>query len=82
MTELDPILQVGWDHGRFDNICDQLKPFLAQIGFSPAKISFVPCAAFSGENVAKADLADLKAWYSGPTLLEQLGERRSANLLL
>jgi elongation factor 1 alpha-like protein len=64
---------VGWQEGRFNTICEQLKPFLTQVGFNASKIAFVPCAAFSGENVASQKSDALTVWYRGPTLLEQLG---------
>lgn len=68
--------KVNWDKDRFDDICDQLKPFLSQTGFNPAKAAFVPVAALTGVNLASRDSADAKAlnaWYTGPTLADLLG---------
>ncbi|KAL1743563.1 P-loop containing nucleoside triphosphate hydrolase protein, partial [Schizophyllum fasciatum] len=65
--------QVNWDRDRYDDICEQLKPFLVQTGFQPSKTSFVPVAAMQGINLANRDdeeAAALKTWYHGPTLLD------------
>lgn len=65
---------VGWDAGRYESIVEQLKPFLVgTVGFQASKLSFVPCGAMVGENIASRRAEDLKSWYDGPTLLEQLG---------
>ena len=67
---------MNWDRERYDDICEQLKPFLVQTGFQPSKTSFVPVAAMQGINLANRDdeeAAPLKAWYDGPTLLDVLG---------
>ncbi|KAL1732735.1 P-loop containing nucleoside triphosphate hydrolase protein [Schizophyllum commune] len=69
--------QVNWDRDRYDDICEQLKPFLVQTGFQPSKTSFVPVAAMQGINLANRDdeeAAPLKAWYDGPTLLDVLDQ--------
>ncbi|GAA5857668.1 hypothetical protein JCM1840_000858 [Sporobolomyces johnsonii] len=63
---------VGWAQSRFEAIRDQLQPFLTQSGFHPSKVSFVPVGAMSGENLVKRSNEILKAWYEGPTLVEQL----------
>ncbi|KAL1681342.1 EF Tu GTP binding domain-containing protein [Schizophyllum commune] len=68
---------VNWDRDRYDDICEQLKPFLVQTGFQPSKTSFVPVAAMQGINLANRDdeeAAPLKAWYDGPTLLDVLDQ--------
>ena len=62
-----------YDQGRFDEIVDQLKPFLAHTGFDAAKIPFVPCGAAVGENLSKRDPNGLLSdWYTGPTLVDVL----------
>ncbi|CEQ39607.1 SPOSA6832_01148 [Sporobolomyces salmonicolor] len=67
---------VGWAQSRFEAIRDQLQPFLTQSGFHPSKVSFVPVGAMSGENLVKRSNEILKAWYEGPTLVEQLAPLR------
>lgn len=65
---------VGYDPGRYENIVTQLKPFLINIvGFAPSKVTFVPCAAMAGENLASRSSAELNSWYDGPTLIKLLG---------
>ncbi|SCV71973.1 BQ2448_4667 [Microbotryum intermedium] len=63
---------VGWAQSRFEAIQEQLSPFLTQSGFQPSKVSFVPVGAMSGENLVKRRNEILRAWYEGPTLVEQL----------
>ncbi|SCZ88570.1 BZ3500_MvSof-1268-A1-R1_Chr2-1g04498 [Microbotryum saponariae] len=63
---------VGWAQSRFEAIQEQLSPFLTQSGFQPSKVSFVPVGAMSGENLVERRNEILKAWYEGPTLVEQL----------
>lgn len=66
-------LEVGWVQSRFEAIREQLRPFLTQSGFHPSKLSFIPVGATSGENLVQRSNEILKAWYEGPTLVEQLG---------
>lgn len=51
-----------------------MKPFLAQSGFNPAKTSFVPVGAMQGVNLIDDRAADLIPWYTGLTLVAQLGQ--------
>lgn len=68
----DVLLQVGWAQARFENIRDQLRPFLTQTGFQPSNVSYIPVGATSGENLVERSNAVLNAWYEGRTLVEQL----------
>ncbi|PRQ74515.1 P-loop containing nucleoside triphosphate hydrolase protein [Rhodotorula toruloides] len=63
---------VRWSEVRYKNIFDQLFPFLTDIGFMPHKITFVPVSASTGENLTKQTNELLRAWYDGPTLVEEL----------
>ena len=68
---------MNWDKDRYDEICDALKPFLAQSGFSASRTSFAPVGALSGVNLAHRDNDEAKAlnaWYKGPTLVDLLGK--------
>jgi len=67
------IFQVGWSRQRFNEICAILQPFLVQSGYQPSKLSFIPCAAMKGVNLTKNESPELKAWYDGPTIADQLG---------
>ncbi|KAF9057447.1 EF Tu GTP binding domain-containing protein [Panaeolus papilionaceus] len=67
--------QVNWSRARFDEICDELRPFLVQSGFHPSKSKFVPVGAYHGVNLVSSDgkeAADLREWYKGPTLSDLL----------
>lgn len=67
--------QVAYDQSRFDEIVAAMRPFLSQSGFDPSKLTFVPCGAAAGENLAKREEnGTLSAWYDGPTLVDVLGE--------
>lgn len=68
----DVLLQVGWAQARFENIRDQLRPFLTQTGFQLSNVSYIPVGATSGENLVERSNAVLNAWYEGRTLVEQL----------
>jgi elongation factor 1 alpha-like protein len=70
---VDKLDQVEWSVDRFDDIEDQMRPFLAQSGFSPAKTTFIPVGAMQGVNLVDDRGAKLIPWYTGPTLVDQLG---------
>lgn len=72
MMDTDICSQVGWAQSRFENIRDQLRPFLTQTGFQPSNVSYIPVGATSGENLVERSNAVLNAWYEGRTLVEQL----------
>ncbi|WVF71966.1 hypothetical protein IAT40_006776 [Kwoniella sp. CBS 6097] len=63
---------VSWSQDRYDDIVDALKPFLVSAGFSAAKTTFMPLAAMEGINVLENNAEELKAWYTGPTLINAL----------
>lgn len=74
---------VNWDSGRYESIVSQLRPFLTNtVGFTPSKISFVPCGAMVGENIAARHTSELKGWYDGPTLIQQLGKPVSLEMFI
>jgi elongation factor 1 alpha-like protein len=69
---------VQWSQDRYDDIMSQLQPFLVQSGYQPSKTKFAPVGAMQGVNLASCEGADaesLKVWYSGPTLMDLLGEQ-------
>ncbi|KAH9180050.1 EF Tu GTP binding domain-containing protein [Lactarius sanguifluus] len=66
---------VDWSKDRYEDICNQLKPFLVQSGFQVSKTHFVPVGAMTGMNLIgreDQDAVALNTWYSGPTLVESL----------
>lgn len=68
---------MNWDKDRYDDICDQLRPFLIQSGFRESKLRFAPVAAMMGVNLAECEGEEAKGlleWYSGPTLVDMLGK--------
>lgn len=65
--------QVDYDQARFEEILEQLRPFLSSTGFDPARVTYIPLGASAGENVSKRSKGTpLDTWYSGPSLLEIL----------
>ncbi|KAI0047266.1 hypothetical protein FA95DRAFT_1606178 [Auriscalpium vulgare] len=67
--------QVDWSRDRYEDVCEQLKAFLVQSGFHPSRTSFVPVGAMAGVNLldrSGSDVLALRAWYSGPTLVNLL----------
>lgn len=65
---------VSWDQGRYNEIVKKLGQFLKQAGFKEADLSFVPCSGLNGENLTECKDPVLKSWYSGPTLIQQIGK--------
>lgn len=64
---------VHYDEARFSEIVETLRPFLANSGFDLTKVTFVPCGAAIGENLAtRRKDSPLSTWYDGPTLVEVL----------
>jgi elongation factor 1 alpha-like protein len=70
---------VGWDQARFESVKEQLAPFLKKTGFKDDSISFVPVSGMTGENINQQTVAELLAWYHGPTLAERIGTRHLLN---
>lgn len=65
---------MNWSQDRYDDIVDELKPFLSSAGFAASKTTFVPLAAMDGVNVMTNSAEGLKEWYTGPTLIDTLGK--------
>lgn len=47
--------------------------FLSMAGFLQKNISFIPCSGLTGENIVKKPSETLMPWYTGPTLVGELG---------
>lgn len=67
---------MDWSQDRYDDIVDEMKPFLASAGFAASKTTFIPLAAMEGINVMSNNDEGLKEWYTGPTLIDILGKGR------
>jgi len=63
---------VGWSEDRFTEISQQIGAFLTAAGFKPKNISFIPCSGLNGDNIARKSTEAGFAWYTGPTLVEEL----------
>ncbi|XP_013874357.1 HBS1-like protein [Austrofundulus limnaeus] len=65
--------QVNWQQERFQEITSKLGHFLKQAGFKESDVFFVPTSGLSGENLTvRSSVAELRSWYSGASLLEQI----------
>lgn len=64
---------VDWSRERYEEIQQQMTQFLTQAGFAPKNVSFVPCSGLTGGNIVTKPKISLVPWYSGPTLVEELG---------
>lgn len=59
---------VGWDKAKYEEVSNQMRTLLKNIGYKVDEIPFVPYSAYSGGNI-KEKSKDMP-WYTGPTLLE------------
>lgn len=57
----------------------------AELGFSflqDSDVFYIPTSGLSGENLAtRSSVSELTCWYSGPSLLEQIGKMSITDLL-
>lgn len=65
---------VNWSLARFEEIKTQIGQFLATAPFNPKNVAFVPCSGLTGDNVTKKAKEGLMPWYTGGSLVEELGE--------
>lgn len=63
---------VSWSKGRFDEITKKMTAFLTDASFIEKRITFIPLAGLTGENVVKKLDHPAAEWYTGETLLEAL----------
>ncbi|KAI4911324.1 hypothetical protein J4E85_011233 [Alternaria conjuncta] len=63
---------VGWLRSRFDDISKRMTAFLTEASFLEKRITFIPLAGLTGENVVKKIENSAAHWYTGETLLEAL----------
>src|SRR3989344_3878009 len=53
-----------------DNLKDEIGNLIKSVGYKPENVQFIPTASFLGDNIVKK--SENMAWYTGPTLLEQI----------
>lgn len=61
-----------WSTERFEEIRDQVMGALKALKFPIKDISFVPVSGLKGENIVQRSKDPAAAWYTGPTLVEEL----------
>ena len=66
---------VDWSNERYSLIVKKIGTFLAKMaGFKDKDVTFVPVSGLSGENLASPPtVASLTEWYTGGTLIQQIG---------
>jgi elongation factor 1-alpha len=62
---------VNYDQAKYEAIKKDVEALLTQVGYKPDQVQYIPEAAFPGDNITKK--SDKMPWYTGPTLLEALG---------
>ncbi|KAJ4983666.1 elongation factor Tu GTP binding domain-containing protein [Stagonosporopsis vannaccii] len=63
---------VAWSKARFDEITKKMTAFLTEASFAEKRITFIPLAGLTGENVVNKISNPAAEWYAGETLLEAL----------
>lgn len=63
---------VSWSKARFDEITKKMTAFLTEASFAEKRITFIPLAGLTGENVVSKISNPAADWYTGETLLEAL----------
>jgi len=64
---------VEWDQSRYEEVKDQITPFLKKCGFNPKKdVQFIPCSGLSGAFLKEPPGPKFCNWFNGPCLLEYL----------
>eukprot|EP00056_Hartaetosiga_gracilis_P010093 m.148216 g.148216 ORF g.148216 m.148216 type:complete len:616 (-) comp13250_c0_seq5:165-2012(-) len=63
---------IHWDQERYNSVCERLKDFFQQCGFSKKKIQFVPISGYFGHNLIVKHTDEEATWYKGSTLIDVL----------
>ncbi len=61
---------VNYGQAKFEEVKTQVSNLLKSVGYKIENIQFIPVASYLGDNVCKK--SEKMAWYTGPTLAEQL----------
>ncbi len=54
----------------YENVKKEVGQLMAQVGYKPDEVNFIPISALKGDNVFNK--SENMSWYNGPTLREQL----------
>lgn len=65
---------VHWSLDRFEEIKTQIGKFLTTTGFHSKNVAIVPCSGLTGDNVTRRPKEGLIPWYTGGTLIDELGK--------
>ena len=63
---------VEYDENKYNEVKAEVEKLLKSVGYDTAKVPFVPCSAFVGDNVVKK--SDKMGWYKGKALIDYLDE--------
>lgn len=61
---------VLYNQARFEEIKTEVSTYLKRVGYTPAKIPFIPISGWVGDNMVSR--SENTTWYTGPTLYEAL----------
>ena len=61
---------VNFAKERYEECKKELESLLKVVGYTPAKIDFIPVSGWTGDNLTEK--SEKMSWYEGPTLLEAL----------
>ena len=61
---------IDWNKQRFDEIRDKFLDYLLKVGFLKNNVTFVPIAAFKGENLSTNVSLKEAAWWKGENLMQ------------
>ena len=59
---------VKWSKTRYDEIRNNLMPFLLETGFTEEQITWLPISGLNGDNIDER--SDACTWYDGPSLFQ------------
>uniref|UniRef100_A0A914HL37 Translation elongation factor EFTu/EF1A C-terminal domain-containing protein n=1 Tax=Globodera rostochiensis TaxID=31243 RepID=A0A914HL37_GLORO len=64
---------VNWDVGRYNQIQEELTPYLKRCGFNPkSDIMFMPCSGLCGAFLKERPSSNICPWYTGMCFLEYI----------
>jgi len=64
---------LNWSEARYNQVKNDVLPFLKKVGYDPEKISFIPISGLTGENLTeRSNHQLLNSWYQGLCLLDSL----------
>jgi elongation factor 1-alpha len=61
---------VNFAQERYEEIKKEVSEYLKKVGYTPAKVEFIPYSGWNGDNLIEK--SDKMPWYKGPTVLEAL----------